>query len=282
MKYFHVDVFSSKAMKGNGLTVVFPDKQCRNDQLLSIAAEFRQFETVFVFGRNTDGSFPARIFTVEEELNFAGHPIVGLGAVLHSLYFASKESAEILIDLQGRGITVASKHMNGGYNVTMNQGAPQFLGQVEQSRYGEIARSLNLSERDLDAAYPIEVVSTGLPYLLVPLKSGLDRAKISICNFENFLGGFGAKFVYVFETQILECRTWDNFGAVEDAATGSAAGPLCAYLVEHGFAERNKAIEIHQGSFVQRPSVIQAWVSNRDEVFISGDVAFFASGELSI
>ncbi len=282
MKYYHVDVFSEKPMKGNGLTVVFPDKLYGGDQLLRIAVEFRQFETVFAFERNVDGSFPVRIFTVTEELGFAGHPIVGVGAVLHSLYFTSKDSAEIPIDLQGRRITVSSKRINGRYNVTMNQGVPQFLGQVERSRCGELARSLSLAESDLDETLPVEVVSTGLPYLLVPLKSGLDQAKISIRNFEDFLSGFGAKFVYVFDTQTLDCRTWDNYGAVEDVATGSAAGPLCAYLVEHGLAQRNKAIKIHQGRFVQRPSVIESWVSGRDEVFISGDVAFFASGELII
>jgi PhzF family phenazine biosynthesis protein len=284
MNYYHVDVFSAKAMRGNGLTVVFPSQEYDDDCLLSIAREFKQFETVFVFERNADGSFPVRIFTVEEELNFAGHPIVGLGAVLHSVYYTATDSVEIKIDLRGREITVSSKLINGVYNVTMNQGTPQFLGQVDQEHCDGIARSLNLSVSDLDGNFPVEVVSTGLPYLLVPLKSGLDRAKISMNSFEDFLGGFGAKFVYVFDTRTLECRTWDNLGAVEDVATGSAAGPLCAYMVKHGLAEKNKIVEIHQGRFVQRPSVIQAWVSAnaKVEVFISGDVAFFASGNLSI
>jgi phenazine biosynthesis protein PhzF family len=285
MIYFHVDVFSSEAMKGNGLTVVFADQKYDYDQLLNIAREFKQFETVFVFSQSADGSFPVRIFTMDEELNFAGHPIVGLGAVLHSIYFSSMEAIEIKVDLQGRKLTISSKFKNGVYNVTMNQGTPQFLEQVNKKHYNRIAKSVNLCENDIDMKSPIEVVSTGLPYLLVPLTSGLDHAKIAMNRFEDFLSEFGAKFVYVYDTQSLECRTWDNFGMVEDVATGSAAGPLCAYLVEHKLAGKNKIIEIHQGRFVQRPSIIQTWVSTKsatDEVFISGDVAFFASGSLLI
>lgn len=285
MKYFHVDVFSSEAMKGNGLTVVFADQKCDYDQLLNIAREFKQFETVFVFKRSADGSFPVRIFTTDEELNFAGHPIVGLGAVLHSIYFSSMEAIEIKVDLQGRKLTISSKVKNGVYNVTMNQGTPQFLERVNKKHYNRIAKSVNLCENDIDMKFPIEVVSTGLPYLLVPLTSGLDHAKIVMNRFEDFLSEFGAKFVYVYDTQSLECRTWDNFGMVEDVATGSAAGPLCAYLVEHKLVEKNKIIEIHQGRFVKRPSIIQTWVSTKsetDEVFISGDVAFFASGSFFV
>lgn len=285
MKYFQVDVFSSETMKGNGLTVVFLDQEYDYDQLLNIVREFKQFETVFVYKQSADASFPVRIFTMDEELNFAGHPIVGLGAVLHSIYFSSKKTIEIKVDLQGRKLPIWSKTQNGVYNVTMNQGAPQFLQKVNKKHYNKIAKSLNLCENDIDMKTPIEVVSTGLPYLLVPLTSGLEHTKIAMNRFEDFLSEFGAKFVYVYDTKSLECRTWDNFGTVEDVATGSAAGPLCAYLVEHKLAEKNQIIEIHQGRFVQRPSVIQTWISTKsaaDEVFISGDVAFFASGSLLI
>jgi len=94
-----------------------------------------------------------------------------------------------------------------------------------------------------------------------------------------------AKFVYVFDPKTLECRTWDNRGMVEDIATGSAAGPLCAYLVKNGYKKVNEIINIHQGKFVNRPSIIQGWVSQAStsqDVFIRGNVAFFASGEIEI
>ena len=83
----------------------------------------------------------------------------------------------------------------------------------------------------------------------------------------------------------LECRTWDNNGIVEDIATGSAAGPLCAYLVKHGLKKSNEIINIHQGKFINRPSIIQGWtaqISGNTEIFIRGNVSFFASGNLLI
>jgi predicted PhzF superfamily epimerase YddE/YHI9 len=88
------------------------------------------------------------------------------------------------------------------------------------------------------------------------------------------------KFVYLFHPETLECRTWDNRGKVEDAATGSAAGPLCAYLVKNGFRQAGEVIRLHQGRYVNRPSIIEGWVSPNGEVSIRGDVSFFAMGEI--
>lgn len=121
--------------------------------------------------------------------------------------------------------------------------------------------------------------------MLVPLKTNLDKAKIVIPNFEGLLSTFGAKFVYIFDPESLECRTWDNAGNVEDIATGSAAGPLCAYLIKNGFRQLNEVINIYQGKYVGRPSLIQGWVSeekSNKRIFIRGEVSFFGSGELLI
>ncbi len=282
MKYYHVDVFSKTPLSGNGLTVVFPDRPLASDDMLKITQELRLFETIFIFEKDADGIYPVRIFTMDEELRFAGHPILGAGAVLHHLHCCS-EKAEIVLDLSGRNISVSSEIKDNRYNVTMNQGAPTFAGSVCKSHYGEIAQALGLQASDIHDALPIEVVSTGLDYLLVPLKHGLDHAKISISDFEAFLYRFGAKFVYVFDANTLECRTWDNNGTTEDVATGSAAGPLCAYLVKRGIASPEEIVLIHQGKFVHRPSVIKAWMTKAsNEVFIHGDVSFFAAGEIFI
>lgn len=282
MKYYHVDVFSEKPLSGNGLTVVFPDRPLDSDEMLKITQELRQFETIFIFEKATAGNYPVRIFTMDEELTFAGHPILGAGAVLHRIHCCS-EKADIVFDLSGRNVFVSSEIKDNRYTVTMNQGAPTFAGSVRKSHYGEIAHALGLQAPDIHDVLPIEVVSTGLDYLLVPLRHGIDRAKINISEFEAFLCRFGAKFVYVFDTDSLECRTWDNNGTTEDVATGSAAGPLCAYLVKHGIASSEEVVSIHQGRFVDRPSVIIAWMANASgQVFISGDVSFFAAGEIFI
>ncbi len=283
MKYFHVDVFSDKPLSGNGLTVVFPNSPLGSGDLLKITRELRQFETIFIFDKAADGSYPVRIFTVDEELAFAGHPILGAGAVLHSLHLRAQNTVEILFDLSGRRVSVSSALSSGGCSVTMNQGTPSFIAQVDKSRHAQIATALGLRPADIHDTLPVEVVSTGLDYLLVPVRQNIASAKISIDGFEDLLGQFGAKFVYVFEAESLECRTWDNKGITEDVATGSAAGPLCAYLVHHGLACPGEVVSIHQGGFVHRPSVIKAWTSRSSgetQVFIHGDVSFFAAGEI--
>lgn len=128
------------------------------------------------------------------------------------------------------------------------------------------------------------MVSTGLPYLIVPVKSGLSKAKIAISDFEGFLSGFGAKFVYVYDVAASEGRTWDNAGIIEDVATGSAAGPIVAFLCRYSFLEPDTDLEIYQGAYVGRPSTITARVTGtRTEmtgVDVSGSVVLVASGVL--
>lgn len=281
MKYYHVDVFSSEILSGNGLTVVFPDKELSNQRLLGIAQEFKQFETIFVYPQSNDG-YPIKIFTVEEELDFAGHPIIGAGAVIHKYFYPNLRNVGIIFKIANRKISVKSEMLNNSFKVIMNQGKPQFLMTVSHNNYCDIASALNVGVSDLHKMYPIEVVSTGLPYLLVPLENNLDKAKIIIPDFESFLSQFGAKFIYVFNPETLECRTWDNAGIVEDIATGSAAGPLYAYLVKNGFRKPGEIINISQGRFVNRPSIIQGWITDEKEVVLNGEVTFFGLGELLI
>ena len=285
MQYYHVNVFSSKVLNGNGLTVVFPQKLLPDKQLLEIARELKQFETIFIYPSNSKGYYPARIFTVDEELQFAGHPIIGAGAVIHKLFFSEKNSIEIIFELGKRQIQINSEKKYDYYQVTMNQGEAKFIKIIDETFYGQIAEALNLQEPDIDKNYSIEVVSTGLPYLLVPLRRNISNCKITRKDFEGFLSGFEAKFVYVFDTNTLDCRTWDNFGNTEDIATGSAAGTLCAYLVKNSIKKQGEVIEIHQGKFINRPSVIKGWMSkkeNPNDVLITGAVSFFASGMINI
>ncbi len=284
MNYYHVDVFSSRPLSGNGLTVVFPDKELSTQLQLDIAHEFKQMETIFI-SPLTENGYPVRVFTVEEELAFAGHPILGAGAVIHKCFYADQNIVAINLLLDKRSIPIKSECFPNYYNVIMNQGAPEFLTIVSREYYHDIASALNVSTSDFDSDYPVEVVSTGLPYLFVPLKKNLDQAKISISNFEAFLFQFRAKFVYVFNPETLQCRTWNNTGIIEDAATGSAAGPLCAYLVKNGFRKVNEVINVFQGKFVNRPSMIKSWVSDEkatQEVYIEGAVSFFGWGEIDI
>lgn len=96
MKYFHADVFSSKVLSGNGVSVVFLEDNFEREKLLQVAQELKQFETVFVLPEK-DGMFPIRVFTVQEEIPFAGHPVIGTAAVIHKLFYKNDEEKEISI-----------------------------------------------------------------------------------------------------------------------------------------------------------------------------------------
>lgn len=282
MYYEHVDVFSKDPLKGNGLTVVFPEEMLSDDLLLSIAQELKQFETIFIFPQTEKGVFPCRIFTIEEELPFAGHPVIGAGAVIHHRFFKEQQKQEISFDLSGRRIHLVSSKEDGAYCVVMNQGTSQCIDTIEEKDYLEICEALCLNEEDLDPNYPLEVVSTGLPYLLIPVRRHIQDVQIKRHDFEDFIGKWQAKFAYIYETPTLECRSFDNQGAVEDIATGSAAGPLIASLVHNDKKAVNEKIQLYQGKFVGRPSVIEGWVTEENEVVIQGHVAFFASGRINI
>ena len=116
----------------------------------------------------------------------------------------------------------------------MNQGSPALDSPLTGQAAARFAGALGLSPDDLHRL-PMQVVSTDAVSDRPPA-SGLDRAHITVADFEERLASVGAKFVYVFDPAKREGRSWDNAGAVEDVATGSAAGPAAAWLAAHGLA----------------------------------------------
>ena len=281
MKYLHADVFSNKSLNGNGLTIIYTD----NDnvaELQEIAKEFKQFETVFIYKKKED-YYPIRIFTVEEELDFAGHPILGASATI--LKENENTARKIKLQIKDRIIETDARANHDYFSVIMNQGKPKYYDKVDQKYFKEIISALNLTQNDISKDLPLEVISTGLDYLIVPVKDekSLVKSKIITDDFEIRLSKVHAKFVYVFNPQNVECRTWDNLGNVEDVATGSAAGPLCAYLIKNGKLSKGKTVKISQGKYVGRPSKITAWMEKESsQIKIEGDVKFLVKGELII
>jgi PhzF family phenazine biosynthesis protein len=128
----------------------------------------------------------------------------------------------------------------------------------------------------------LAVVSTGLVYLLVPIFRNLRKARIAVENLEEIIREFGAKFFYAYDVAKSEGRTWDNKGVVEDIATGSAAGPVAAYLCRHGVLKIEHELHVKQGRFVGRPSVMIAKVlrsgGEPGHVEVSGPVRLVATG----
>jgi len=280
-----VDVFSRTPLGGNGLAV-FPDATGLDAAAMQeLTRELRQFESIFLTPGPAPGSVRARMFTVEEELDFAGHPVLGAACVLHeALGPAAPQAATWTMGLNARAVAVATRRAPGRYEAEMDQGAPQFGPPLDADT--DTARALlraqGLDAGDLVPGLPLRVVSTGLPYLLVPLRRGLERARPCAADFTALLGAAGARFCYPLDVAAREGRSFDNHGLLEDPATGSAAGPAGAYLVRHGLAAPDRELTIRQGRFVQRPSEIRVRVEGPPEaparVLVGGDVAMTARG----
>jgi trans-2,3-dihydro-3-hydroxyanthranilate isomerase len=147
----------------------------------------------------------------------------------------------------------------------------------------QFAAALGLRSDQLREDLRSQVVSTGLPYLFVPVTTeGLAASHIAVTDLPSMLSEIGAAFVYVLDPDRPEGRTWDNSGATEDVATGSAAGPTAAYLVSHGLRSANEPFHVHQGRFVGRPSRIDVRHNIKGSIFVGGSVAPFSSGTIEM
>lgn len=281
MKFYHADVFTSQPLSGNGLTVVFADRLLSGEEMLKIAQEFKQFETIFLT-RQEEDRFRARIFTVEEELDFAGHPLLGAGAAVMQEYFEREPEKRLCFLLNKKTVFVDSVRQGESWSCRMNQGQPEFLGMPDETQRSRYLRLLNLTEENLAEGFPMEVVSTGLAYLLVPINGGLKQVRIQE-DLSGPLKECGAKFAYVFDVKEPEGRTWDNKGAVEDVATGSAAGPVGAYLLKRGRLKAGEPLVLKQGRFLNRPSEITIMAEpTTGDIYVSGSVRILAWGEMNL
>ena len=278
MLYYHADVFCKEPMTGNGLTVFIAPAFPERAVMQQIAREFRQFETIFLV-RRSDAVFDARIFTVEEELDFAGHPVLGAAAVVQH-EFLQEAPSTVRFNLNSKQVSVSCTAQGDFYDCCMDQGPAEFICAPAPEEYAQYLQPLNLAAQNLAAGYPLEVVSTGLPYLLLPLASGLEQARILVTDYEWRLARIGAKFVYVLDVNAVEGRTWDNAGMAEDVATGSAAGPAGAYLYKHNRFSPTQEILLRQGRFMGRGSEISV---RKDEtsgnMLVTGQVRLLVRGE---
>jgi trans-2,3-dihydro-3-hydroxyanthranilate isomerase len=244
-----------------------------------LTREVRQFETAFLTGVDLPGrSARLRIFTAEEELDFAGHPVLGAAAVLHTLLPAPDAEERWDLAVAQRTVQVRTRGADRWVDATMDQGVAALSPPIAGDLAEAYRDALNLAPGQLHPALPMQVASTGLPYLIVPVQRGLDRARITHPGFEGLLEASGAKFVYVLDPDRPEGRTWDNAGRVEDVATGSAAGPAAGYLLHHGVHPAGQPLLIHQGQFTGRPSTIEVRPGPDGRLWVGGPVASVAAG----
>jgi len=283
LEYRHVDVFTPRPYGGNSLTV-FPNTHgLTSAQMLAVTLEMRHFESIFLEPTGDPRIVKAQVFDLIEELDFAGHPIIGAAGVLHEGMGGSNAETWSFV-LKHKTVTVITKRTANGYNALLNQGRPEFLGKLPRDRHAEFAAALNLDLADVSVKYVPEVISTGLRYLVFPIESGLDCARILHRDFEALLETVNAQFVYVLDVNALEGSHWNNDGVIEDIATGSGAGTVGAYLVKHGRVAANVEFILHQGRFTGRPSQIRVCgegsANDLVNMRVGGDVVLVGRGVL--
>jgi trans-2,3-dihydro-3-hydroxyanthranilate isomerase len=262
----------------------------------ALARETNLSETTFIFPRapevERERGIQVRIFLTSGEVPFAGHPTLGTASWLHWNHPLQRGANEITLELGVGSIPVRftePRHGEQGVFGTMKQNDPTF-GEIFNSKEERdaLAAALNLSADDLDPNLPAQVVSTGLVFCLVPLRSleVAARLRISLQTAREYLDRIGARFFYcITRAHSNSGADWHarmQFDTGEDPATGSASGCAIAYLVRHGLIASEQPIIIEQGIEISRPSRIHASATienNRvTKVFVGGRTIPVASG----
>lgn len=283
LHYSHVDVFSTHPYSGNSLPVFLDSRGLSADQMLCITRELRHFEAIFLEPTDDPSAVRARVFDLFEELPFAGHPIVGAGAALHHAGLQAEAGTWRFV-LANKTVTLSTTRTANGYFGLLDQGKAAFHGVVNCADW--VASAFGLGASDLLSDLPLEVVSTGLRYLIVPVGPGaLNTARIREDLTEK-LRSVGAQFAVLLDESALEVRHWNNDGIIEDTATGSAAGALGAYRLRHGLARGGETFVLNQGRFTGRPSTLRVQPEGTPEevhnVRVGGDVALVGHGTLEV
>ncbi|MGP8258992.1 MAG: PhzF family phenazine biosynthesis protein [Acidobacteriaceae bacterium] len=270
-EYAVVDVFAEQPLAGNALAVFADARGLTPAEMQALARETNLCETTFILPRapevERERGVQVRIFSVREEMQFAGHPTLGTASWLYGNHPTLRAASEITLDLRVGPIPVSFSAQQGGPGVfgTMRQNDPTF-GEVHDR--SAVAQALGLAFDDLDPALPVQTVSTGIAFCIVPLRSLEVAARLAIPQpaAQAYLARTDAKFFYC--TTRADTRSGANWHARmqfyngEDPATGSASGCAIAYLVRHGLAASDQPIVFEQGVEMLRPSRIYVQAAN--------------------
>jgi len=292
--YACVDVFAEHPLQGNQLAVFTDAGGLSAEEMQAITREMNLSETTFILPRAPEveraHGVQVRIFTVAEELQFAGHPTLGTASWLYWNHAALRGAEQIKLELPVGPITVrfkAPQQGERGVFGTMKQNDPTF-GDIHDR--ATVATALGLSPDDLDADLPVQTVSTGMAFCIVPLRSLQVATRLAIPQHSarTYLEHCDAKFFYcITRADGASGADWHarmQFYNGEDPGTGSAAGCAIAYLVRHGLADSAEPVVIEQGMEMHRPSRIHARATiagdSVSEVFVGGRTIPVAMGRL--
>lgn len=296
LRYLHYDVFTDRLFEGNQLAVFPAPEGLDASQMQRIAQEMAFSETTFVFPPERGGDVRMRIFTPAEELPMAGHPTIGSTFALAAEGVIAPGRDQFVFEL-GVGPTPVSLEWRGHSLAFawMTQPLPSF-GSVISDR-DSVAQALGVNENDLVCDLPVQMVSCGVPFLFVALKrrAAVDAVSIERKALARCMVGAGLPelpvFLFTMErggTETVYSRMLaPGFGITEDPATGSASGPLGAYLLRHGAVSPDEARSMVslQGAAMRRPSRIHIAIDSRDgaitRVRVGGKAAMVGRGEIT-
>src|SRR6476620_4663328 len=268
LPFVQLDVFSSVPLEGNPLAVLSDGRGLSDGDMQAIAREMNLSETTFILPREAaiekERGIRVRIFTVQEELPFAGHPTLGTAFALRG----NTGNEEIKLDLNVGPLPVRFEEAAGKPTFgEMTQADPVF-GRVHEPK--KIAEVTGITLADIDTSLPIQTVSTGLPFTVMPLRGleAMGRLNINHSATGEYLSSTGGKFLYCVSRETSDSAARLHARMVfyngEDPATGSASGCAAAWMVAHGVAERDHRVRIEQGIEMQRPSRIFVRASKQD------------------
>lgn len=267
------DVFSANPLEGNSLAVFSDGRGVSDAEMLSIAKEMNLSETTFILPREAqterEKGVRVRIFTVQEELPFAGHPTLGTAFALRG-----DSGAEVItLELNVGKVPVRFENKAGEAAFgEMTQIDPAF-GMQQDRESVSLATGLNVN--DFDSSLPIETVSTGMPFTIVPLKSlaVIQNLRIDLNLAGEYLEKTNGKFLYFVARETVDPAARLHARMIfyngEDPATGSAAGCTAAWMVAHGVAESDERVMIEQGIEMRRPSRIFVRAARRDNRIVN-------------
>jgi len=291
LTFFIVDVFTEEKYAGNQLAVIRGAKALSDAEMQRIAKEMNYSETTFVLSdEKRNGGYDVRIFTPEKEVPFAGHPTIGTAYVIQQ-EIVRKPIAKVVLNLKCGQIPVTMKYSKERVDILwMKQMSPIFTQTFDVEPISEV---LSLDRRNVDNRFPIQEVSTGLPSIIVPLKTidALKQARIARGKYFELVKDTQAKTILIFcpetynQENDLNVRVFaDYYGVPEDPATGSANGCLAGYLVKNRYFGKDRInIRVEQGYEIGRPSLLLLKAESKEgriDVYVGGKVVMVAKGEL--
>jgi len=300
-RYLHLDVFTAKPFAGNQLAVFLDGRGLAADEMQAIAKEMNFSESTFVLPAEEAGTdMRVRIFTPGEELPMAGHPTIGTAFALALAGSVDRSRERVVF---GLGVGPTPVDLSWGDTALafawMTQLPPTFGSPLDVAPLA--AAALRLPAAAIaNSRLPVQVVSCGVPYLIVPLESraAVDAARLEAAAYETLVTetALGQVAIYLFTTERARGDSATAYsrmfapsiGIGEDPATGSAAGPLGCYLVAHSVIDSANAATIMnlQGVRMGRPSVIHMAIASDGQaitrVRVGGEAVLAGEGTLYV